>query len=143
MDSFFEAKQAVNAENINYTKKKIASVRNLHCTSLHIPYANGIYPPKPPLIYWVGGILTFESDWSPSLGESLTKSLNNGNLKGTLDIGCIAAYGYFKLPNGSNEYVINEGGKPATAFLFQLISRLQSTAAVPMIDIQAYAKWLL
>ena len=33
--------------------------------------------------------------------------------------------------------------KPATAFLFELIARLQSIATVPMIDIRAYAKWLI
>jgi hypothetical protein len=30
----------------------------------------------------------------------------------------------------------------ATAFLFELIARLQSSATVPMIDIRAYAQWL-
>jgi len=32
--------------------------------------------------------------------------------------------------------------KPATAFLLELIARLQSIATVPMIDTRAYAKWL-
>jgi len=31
------------------------------------------------------------------------------------------------------------GGKPATAFLFKLISQLQFSGTVPMIDVQAYA----
>ena len=30
----------------------------------------------------------------------------------------------------------------ATAFLFELIARLQALATVPMIDIRAYAAWL-
>ena len=33
--------------------------------------------------------------------------------------------------------------KPATAFLFELIARLQDVATVPMIDVRAYASWLL
>jgi hypothetical protein len=33
--------------------------------------------------------------------------------------------------------------KAATAFLFELIARLQACATVPMIDIRAYAKWLV
>jgi hypothetical protein len=33
-------------------------------------------------------------------------------------------------------------GKPATAFLLELIARLQDLATVPMIDVRAYAKWL-
>jgi len=40
-------------------------------------------------------------------------------------------------------YVIAPGGKPATAFLFELIAHLQSSATVPMIDIRAYAQWLM
>ena len=34
------------------------------------------------------------------------------------------------------------GGRPATAFLFNLISTLQFSGTVPMIDVQAYAQWL-
>jgi hypothetical protein len=32
--------------------------------------------------------------------------------------------------------------KPATAFLLELIARLQELATVPMIDVRAYARWL-
>jgi len=39
-------------------------------------------------------------------------------------------------------YVIKPQGKPASAFLFELIARLQGSATVPMIDIRAYARWL-
>jgi hypothetical protein len=34
------------------------------------------------------------------------------------------------------------GGKPATSFLFNLISLLQFSGTVPMIDVLAYAEWL-
>jgi hypothetical protein len=37
---------------------------------------------------------------------------------------------------------ITKGGKPAAAFLFELISRLQELATVPRIDVTAYARWL-
>src|SRR6201999_3278630 len=37
----FEAKQSINAERIDYARKKVASVRRLHRTSLPIPYARG------------------------------------------------------------------------------------------------------
>ena len=58
-----------------------------------------------------------------------------------LDLGCVAAHGTF----GCDEdhcYTITPEGKPATAFLLELIARLQSTATVPMIDVRAYATWL-
>ena len=35
-------------------------------------------------------------------------------------------------------HAIAPAGKPATAFLFELIARLQSSATVSMIDIRAY-----
>ena len=39
-------------------------------------------------------------------------------------------------------YDFSAGGKPATAFLLELIARLQAIATVPMIDVRAYARWL-
>ena len=138
----FEAKQTANAGQVEYAQKKIASVRRLHRTSLPIPYAEGIYPAKP-LIPISGGLLTLGSDWSPALGESLRKALENGGNDNRLDMGCIAAHGWFKLNQENDGYEIHNGGKPATSFLFNLIAQLQFSGTVPMIDVQAYAKWLL
>lgn len=137
----FEAKQAINAAQVSYAQKKVASVRRLHRTSLPIPYAKGTYPAKP-LIPIYGGILAFESDWVPALGETLREALGNGDADGRLDLGCIAAHGYFSLDQQTGLYEIHDGGKPATAFLFKLISQLQFSGTVPMIDVQAYALWL-
>ena len=131
----FEAKQAINATHIEYAQKKVASVRRLYRTSLPIPTAAGTLPPKP-LHPIIGGILTFESDWSPSLGQPLTDALNAGDREGGLDIGCVAAQGTFGC-DASGCYNFTPQGKPATAFLFELIARLQNIATVPMIDIRA------
>lgn len=136
----FEAKQAINAGQVNYAREKVASVRRLHRTSLPIPYANGTYPAKS-LIPIIGGILTFESDWSPAFGKPLQDSLAVGDSNSRLDIGCVAAHGHFYLGE-SGSYVMCSEGKAATAFLFKLISQLQFSGTVPMIDIQAYASWL-
>jgi hypothetical protein len=137
----FEAKQAINANQVSYAQKKVASVRRLHRTSLPIPYAKGTYPAKL-LIPILGGILTFESDWSPTFGQPLSDALNGDGAEGRLDLGCIAAHGYFSLNQETNAYETFAGGKPATAFLFKLISQLQFSGTVPMIDVQAYAQWL-
>lgn len=134
--AIFEVKQTVNKSVIDYTKNKISSVRKLLSTSLPIPHAGGEYPPKDPISI-IGGILTFESEWTPALGDALKVSLEEGN---TLDMGCIAAHGYF-IKDGDTYSLINSD-KAATVFLFQLISRLQSSGTVPMIDILAYSKWL-
>jgi hypothetical protein len=136
----FEAKQSINAEQVAYAKKKVESVRRLDRTSLPIPHAGGIYPAKP-LTHIMGGLLTFESDWSPALGEPLKAALAGTEPGGRLDLGCVAAHGMFGC-DASECYTIIPQGKPATAFLFELIARLQDTATVPMIDIRAYARWL-
>jgi hypothetical protein len=135
----FEAKQTVDAALVAYAQEKVASVRRLHRTSLPIPYAKGTYPPKP-FIPILGGLLTFESEWSPALGPSFESALLKGTGEGRLDIGCVASHGHF-FHNGGGYETVNEG-KPATAFLFKLIAQLQFSGTVPMIDVDAYAKWL-
>ena len=137
----FEAKQAMNAHQVRYAQGKVASVRRLHRTSLPIPYAKGTYPAKP-LIPILGGLLTFESEWSPALGEPFRSALGTGDSEDRLDIGCVAARGYFHFDRESSLYEIHCGGKPATAFLFKLIAQLQFSGTVPMIDLLAYAEWL-
>lgn len=137
----FEAKQVINADHVAYAQQKVGSVRALSRTSLPIPYAKGTYPPKP-LTPILGGILTFESDWSPPLGRSLRNALDSGEGSGRLDLGCVAAHGYFNLNREAAAYEFHGSGKPATSFLFHLISQLQFSATVPMIDVQAYSRWL-
>lgn len=136
----FEAKQSISASELAYAQGKVASVRALHRTSLPVPTVAGVSPPRAlPHIY--GGLLTFESSWVPPLGEALRESLVRGRADERLDLGCIAAHGNFYL-NNAGSYDITAGGRPATAFLFALIAKLQASATVPMIDIQAYARWL-
>jgi hypothetical protein len=136
----FEAKQSINADQVDYAHEKIETVRTLHRTSLPIPTANGLANPKIPH-HILGGILTFESDWSPALGNPLIAALAEGTDLQRMDIGCVAAHGIFTR-NDSGAYVVTPECKPATSFLFELIARLQSVATVPMIDIRAYARWL-
>jgi len=140
--AIFEAKQTINANYVAYARKKVASVRKLHRTSLPIPYAKGTYPAKP-LIPILGGILTFESDWMPCYGDPLWNALGDGNVEeDRLNIGCVAAHGHFMWEQALSKYEFSKEGKPATAFLFKLISMLQFSGTVPMIDISAYAEWL-
>jgi len=53
-----------------------------------------------------------------------------------------SADGHFNYDGVTQRYCFTLGGKPATAFLFNLISQLQLSGTVPMIDVQAYARWL-
>lgn len=137
----FEAKQVIDLGMIEYAQKKAKSVRRLHRTSLPIPYAGGTYPAKP-LMPILAGILTLESNWSPPMGVSLRDALNTNDAELRLDMGCVAAHGVFTFDEVSRSFNINTDVKPATAFLFSLISRLQKCATVPMIDIDAYGSWL-
>lgn len=136
----FEAKQAINASQVAYAHGKISTVRRLHRTSLPIPHAGGIYPAKPPS-HILGGLLTFESDWNPGLGQPLLEALGEASAETRLDLGCVAAHGIFGCTVEGISAFTPEG-KPATSFLFELIARLQNIATVPMIDIRAYARWL-
>lgn len=136
----FEAKQSLNAELVAYAQDKAASVRALHRTSLPIPYVAGVFDPKP-LSPILAGMLTFESDWTPALGEPLERALTTNDSLRRLNLGCVAAHGTFSLTS-DGAYTLSPGGKPATTFLFELIGRLQQQATVPMIDVAAYAAWL-
>lgn len=137
----FEAKQTVTSEFVEYAQNKVASVRRLHRTSLPIPHAGGTYPPRP-LPYIFGGLLTFESKWKPGLGKPLLEALAKGEPEHRLDIGCVAAHGMFTCDT-TGCHTISPLTKPATAFLFELIALLQNSATVPMIDVRAYARWLV
>jgi hypothetical protein len=139
--AIFEAKQSINAAQVAYAQEKIASVRRLHRTSLPIPHAGGVYKAKE-LMPILGGMLAFESDWNPAFGQPLGVALDAEKGEGRINLGCVAAHGYFSLEATTGAYEITPGGKPATAFLFKLISLLQFSGTVPMIDVQAYAKWL-
>jgi len=137
----FEAKQTADAGLVSYAQKKVASVRKLNRTSLPIPHAGGMYPAKP-LIPILGGLLTFESEWSPALGQSFERALSADLGDGRLDIGCVAAHGHFFFDQTTSKYKFVNENKPATAFLFKLIAQLQFSGTVPMIDVEAYGQWL-
>jgi hypothetical protein len=137
----FEAKQTINAALVGYAQAKVASVRKLQRTSLPIPHAGGTYPAKA-LTPIIGGILTLGSDWTPPLGKAMLDALMAGDADGKLDLGCIASHGVFQRNESVAAYHLHESAKPATDFLFKLISWLQATATVPMIDINAYGAWL-
>jgi hypothetical protein len=136
----FEAKQSIMAAEVEYAQQKAQSVRRLLRTSLPIPHAGGTYAAKLPG-HIIAGILTFESEWTPALGDPLRLALAQGTEDRALDLGCVAAHGIFSYDEHLG-YTIDNTDRAATAFLLELIARLQTLATVPMIDVRAYAKWL-
>jgi len=71
----------------------------------------------------------------------MLKALKEGTGEKQLELGCVAAHGTFSVDSAGVHTVIPKG-KPAAAFLLEIIARLQELATVPMIDVRAYAKWL-
>ena len=138
----FEAKQTLNKEHIEYAREKVASVRRLHRTSLPIPHAGGTLSSQAAHshMWWSGD--PRERLESRHGHVSLYTALGDGMGDDHLDLGCVAAHGYFTFDEVSGAYKTHAGGKPATAFLLTLISQLQFSGTVPMIDVQAYAQWL-
>jgi uncharacterized protein DUF6602 len=135
----FEAKQTVNSALIKYAKQKAASVRRLRRTSLPIPTASGLLAAKEPEPI-IAGVLALDSDWAPPLGRSFQKSLSGKVNTNSLDIGCVAAHGWFS--RSGKGYEVHSGAHAVSRFIFELIAQLQAVATVPMIDVRAYARWL-
>jgi hypothetical protein len=138
----FEAKQELNADNVRYARSKVASVRKLKRTSMPIPTANGLAAAKE-LEQILGGVLALDSVWSPPMGSALEGCLSNDFSPLTaLDIGCISSSGLFLDPSDEGVYKYVQGSSPTTLLVMELIKRLQAKATVPMIDIDAYTRWL-
>lgn len=135
----FEAKQTANAEHLRQAHEKAASVRQLLRTSAPVVNA-GVRTlgrdPQPIL----AGLLALDSSWSPAFGAPLKSQLLAADEESYLDLGCFASNGFFVRED--DEIRVYEQGKAATAFLFELIARLQALGTVPAMDAQAYARWL-
>jgi hypothetical protein len=138
----FEAKQQVDARHISYARSKLESVRKLTRTSAEIPSASGPIPPISPQQI-LGGVLTLDSDWNPKMGKPLVEALTiDMNARNSIDIGCISAAGVFVWEPQLEQYNLNPNACATTLFILELTKLLQTKATVPMIDIDAYTKWL-
>jgi hypothetical protein len=135
----FEAKQTANADNLRQAHEKAASVRSLTRTSAPIVNA-GVPAGGRKLQPILAGLLTLESEWRPAFGEPLMTALKSADEASRLDLGCFAANGYFV--REGDTVTVDEQAKATTAFLFELIARLQSLGTVPALDARAYARWL-
>ena len=120
----FEAKQTINAAQVGYAQDKVECVRKLTRTILPIPHAGGTFPPKP-LSHIIGGLVTFESERDPPMGKPPPDALESDSAR-VLDLGCVAAHGVFGFDE-TGSYSIMPKGKPGTAFLLELIARLQTS----------------
>ena len=84
----FEVKPSLKKENMIYAGNKAASVRKLYRTSAPIPYAGGVYNPKP-LHRILAGILTTTSGWKDPFGEPFKKCIVACDELQQVDCGCV------------------------------------------------------
>lgn len=139
-----EVKQDLTKAQVEYAAAKIASVRRLRRTSAEFPHAagRGKTIPKPIL----GGIVTYDSGWSPPLGEAFEAALRSVTAEGRLDLGCALCDGGFEVVYGEDgePHVSRSGPESSLIFFFlRLLHRLQQVATVPAIDYVEYSGLLV
>lgn len=140
----FEIKQDLNAENIIYAGKKIASVRRLSRTSAPVVHVQGTSPGRPPFRI-LGGLLCLDSAWKPAFGAPFKKSLARVSNEGQLDLGCVLRHGAFEANYGKSKQptvTVGDAETGLTFFVLRLLRRLQSLGTVPAIDFKRYERYL-
>jgi len=138
----FEVKQEMSRPFMEYAGAKIASVRDLHRTSVPIPHAGGTFAPKIPIPI-VGGLLTTRSGWANLEGRAAVEAVMGLSGNKRVDIGCALRAVSFNRPD--DDILQPEYSEQDTAllfFLFRLFSRLQSVGTVAAVDIGAYTNRL-
>jgi hypothetical protein len=140
----FEIKQDLNAANINYAGKKIASVRRLFRTSAPVVHLQGTSQGKPPFRI-LGGFLCLDSTWKPVFGISFKKALASVSEDGQLDLGCVLRHGAFETSYEKSKQPTVEVGNAKTGltfFVLRLLRRLQLLGTAPAIDFTKYERHL-
>lgn len=137
----FEVKQDLTKEHMEYAGRKAESVRKLYRTSKAIPYAGGVYSPKP-LHRILAGILTTTSGWTEPFGTSFQKCLSEFTDGQQIDCGCILEGGAFWYDYTSKNLKRSIQEESLIYFYLQLLILLQKIGTVPAIDLAAYMKVL-
>lgn len=140
----FEVKQKLNREHLLYAAEKAASVRRLSRTSAEIRHAGGTFEPQPPHRI-AAGILTYRSNWKTPFGAPFREILDELQVEGQLDLGCVLTGGTFEATyRGGGEVAVEstDGHLPLVQFLFRLLRRLQAMATAPAIDYGRYLEAL-
>lgn len=135
----FESKQELQGHFVRYAQEKVASVRRLHRTSVEVPTINGVFRKEPQPI--LGGFLALDATYRNSLTGVLLETLKAEQGEGRLDLGCVAMLGTFGC-GGGDATTVQLSDFAATAFLLELMTRLQACGTAPAVDFRAYAQWL-
>jgi hypothetical protein len=145
----FEVKQHLDRAHLDYTAKKIATVRRLHRTSVSVPHAGGRYEPVTPKRI-IGGIVTRRSDWNPPFGDAFRQvvsdldDLGGPEVEFGIDIGCAVDHGGFAVKRREDHRVaaveVSAADVALIYFVMRLLRQLQAIATVPAIDYDAYLR---
>lgn len=136
----FECKPTIDARYLKYAADKAASAREMHRTSVEIPHAGGVYPPKPQ-INLVSGIIALDIEWADGFGETFAKL--HRSLTGDRQLDCgltVSGASFDTFDEGA--YTFGPKDNALVFFLFRLLKRLQSVGTVPAVDWAAYAQQL-
>jgi hypothetical protein len=139
-----EVKQDLTKGEIEYAGKKIGSVRRLRRTSAEFNHASGKSRTLPQPI--VGGIVTYESGWSPPLGDAFEAVLRESPVHQRVDLGCALSDGGFEVVYGDEgtPSIARSGAESSLIFFFlRLLHRLQQAATAPAIDYVQYSSLLV
>jgi hypothetical protein len=138
----FEVKQSLDKGNLLYAGEKIKSVRLLNRTSAPIVHAGGrIQEPKPPFRI-TGGILTLNSGWADTFGESFQDCINSLDENSQIDIGCVLEKASYTISYADKSFSLETSQNEETLiyFFLKLLIILQKLGTVPAMDIEAYAR---
>ena len=133
----FEVKQSLNKANLDYAAAKAASVRKLHRTSDSIPYAAGVYDPKPPHRI-LSGILTTDIEWKQAFGSSFKKTLLSFDDQQQVDCVCALKAGAFHYNYIQKLLRTSSAEESLVWFFLELLIILKKMGTVPAIDLKEY-----
>ena len=72
----------------------------------------------------------------------MTENLVDTDSERQLDIGCVAAHGYFRHNPGAGLHDVIESERAGDGVPFRTYRDAPSCGTVPMIDVMAYTKWI-
>lgn len=125
----FEVKQKADKHNLDYTQKKIESVKRLHRSSRDM-ISSGERKPARTLPKIIGGLLTTNSI-SPKTLKSYIPNYNN------IDIVCAAKSATFH--KRENSVVCSSSDEAIFSFFYLLLDELFKLGTVGAIDIRDYS----
>jgi len=137
-----EVKPTIDKGYLEYAANKARSVRALHRTSVGIPHAGGVYPPKPHFDI-IAGIVATNIEWADGFGDSFDR--NHALLTGLQKLDCGLAVSGGCFDTFSLDASLKKGpvDNSLIYFLFRLLQKLQSLGTVPAIDWNEYAEQLI